>query len=134
LFPDSEGSNSAWTCSTGTTHFALVDETAPNDDTDYLVTSTAAARDSHNLSALPSMTNPTVYGVQHLLSARKDDAGTRQVQLLVKSGATTSVDAATQTLATNYTYYRRVLTQDPNTSAAWTTTAINVLEAGVENQ
>ena len=63
LAPNGEGSNSGWTCSTGSTHYALVDETTPNDDTDYLSTSSAAARDSHNMASLPSMTSPTIKAV-----------------------------------------------------------------------
>jgi len=134
LLPNGDGSNSAWTLSTGSTHSTLVDETAPNDDTDYITTSTAAARDSHNFANTPTMTSPTVYGIQHCISARKDDAGTRQIKSLLKSGATTVTGGTTYALASTYTYYQQIYAQDPNTAAAWTTTAIDALEAGVENQ
>src|SRR5262245_455138 len=134
LLPNGEGSNSAWTVSTGSTHYTLVDETAPNADTDYLSTSTAGARDTHTFANLPAMTSPVVKGVQVALSARKDDGAARQLKHCLKSGATTVVSSAVAVLSSTFTYYLNVLETDPNTSTAWTTTAIDALEAGVENQ
>lgn len=133
LSPTADGAHSAWTPSTGTSHFALVDETAPNDDTDYLSTATAAARDSHAMTDLPSLTTPLILGVQHVMAARKDDAGTRQVKALLKSGATTQAGSVTHTLTTAYTFYRTVYPTDPATGAAWTVAAVNAVEAGMEN-
>lgn len=133
LLPTADGSNSAWTVSTGTTHSTLVDETAPNDNTDYVSTSTAGARDSYAMADLPAMVNPTIYGIQQLSSLAKDDAGTRQVKNLLKSGATTVVGSTTHTLASSFIYYREVWETNPDTSAAWSVAAVNALEAGVEN-
>jgi hypothetical protein len=132
LFPNGDGANSAWTPSSGTTHSTLVDESAPNDDTDYLASSTASARETHTLGNLASMTLPLVRGVQHSLSMKKDDAGTRQAKSLLKSGATTQVGSTTHTLSTSYAFYTQMYDTDPNTGAAWTTSAIDALEAGVE--
>jgi hypothetical protein len=133
LFPSGDGSQSAWTPSSGTTHSTLVDETAPNDDTDYLSTATAGARDAQTLGDLPALGSVSIVGLVHWLSARKDDAGTRQVKSLVKSGATTVVGGTTHALSTSYLYYGEIWPLDPATSAAWTTTAVNALEAGAEN-
>lgn len=133
LLPNGDGSNSAWTVSTGTTHSTLVDEASPNDDTDYLSTSTAAARDSHTLTNLAGITSPVIKGIQHSLWARKDDAGTREIKTLLKSGATTVAGATTHTLASTYTYYSQITETDPDTTAPWTEAAINALEAGMEN-
>ena len=134
LYPNADGANSAWTPSTGTTHFSLVDETTPNDDTDYLITTTAGARDTHALTNLPTLPGSVVYGVQHSLYARKDDAGLRQVKSVLKSGSTTQVGTALHTLATSYIYYSELFTTDPNTGAAWTIAAVDALEAGIEGQ
>lgn len=133
LRPTADGANSAWTPSAGTSHFALVDETTPNDDSDYLSTSTAGARDSQALGDLPSLTDMVVAGVQQCLSARKDDAGTREVKGLLKSGGTTQAGSVTHTLTTSYRYYRQITETDPATGAAWTEAAVNSLEAGAEN-
>jgi hypothetical protein len=132
LLPSADGSNSAWTPSTGTTHSTLVDETVPNDDTDYLSTSTSAARDAHALTDLPALPTPTIFGIQHCLNARKDDAGTRQVRSLLKSGVTTQAGSKLQTLAIAYAYYTEIWPTDPATGTAWTVAGVNALEAGVE--
>jgi hypothetical protein len=134
LYPNADGSHSAWTPSAGTTHFTLVDDPTPTEDTDYLVTTTVGARDTHMLTNLPTLPGSVVYGVQHSLYARKDDAGLRQVKNVLKSGATTQVGTALHTLATSYIYYTEVFTADPNTGAAWTIAAVDALEAGIEGQ
>lgn len=133
LRPTADGAHSAWAPSTGTTHYTLVDETTPNDDTDYLSTSTAGARDTQVLGDLPSVTAMVIAGVQQCVSARKDDAGTRQIKGLLKSGGTTQAGSVTHALTTSYKYYRQVTETDPATSAAWTEAAVNALEAGAEN-
>jgi hypothetical protein len=132
LLPNGEGSNSAWTCSTGTTHYSLVDEAAPNDDTDYLSSATATQRDSHAMAALPSMNSPVIKGVMLSASAKKDDAGARQIKNLVKSGATTQAGSTAHSLASSYAYYSEVFETDPDTAAAWTESGLNAIEAGVE--
>lgn len=131
--PTADGAHSAWTPSTGTTHYTLVDETTPNDDSDYLSTSTAGARDTHALGDLPTLTDMVIAGVQQCVSARKDDAGTREVKGLLTSGATTQAGSVTHALTTSYRYYRQVTETDPATGASWTETGVNALEAGVEN-
>ena len=131
LLPTADGSNSAWACSTGTAHAALVDDTVPNDDTDYLSSNTASARDTHAMGNLPS-TSVTILGVQHCMSAKKEDAGTCTIKSCLKSGATTEAGATTHALSTSYAFYREVWPTDPHTDAAWTTTAIDAVEAGVE--
>src|SRR5262245_23734828 len=132
LMPTGDGSNSAWTPSTGTTHATLVDDAAPNDNTDYLASATSGARDTHALGNLPAMSGPAIQGVQHVISAAKDDAGTRQLQSCLKSGGTTQ-SGATHTLTTSYAFYKQIWETDPNTSTTWTAAAIDALEAGVEN-
>lgn len=132
LLPTGEGSYSAWTPSTGGAHYEMVNETPPNDDTDYLSTSTVAARDMHTFSDLGTMPSPLLYGVQHCVTARKDNAGTRQMKSLVKSGDTTAVGDTTHTLATTYVDYTQMYPTDPATGAAWTIAAVNGVEAGME--
>ena len=134
LPPVGDGTHRAWTPSAGTAHYALVDELAPNGDTDYLGSLTPGARDTHTFATLPAMPNPVIRGVQHCATARKDDAGTRQLRSLVVSGATTQVGPTVHTLALSYVSYQELYESDPNTGAAWTTAAVNAVEAGVENQ
>jgi hypothetical protein len=132
MLPNGDGSNSAWTCSTGSTHYALVDESAPNDDTDYLSTAGASNRDSHAMTNLPTMTSPTIKGLMHSIAGKKDDAGSRNIKSLCKSGATTSTGTS-QVLPSSYTYLTEIYQTDPDTASAWTESGLNAAEFGVEN-
>lgn len=134
LPPTGDGTHRAWTPSAGTDHYAMVDDLTPNGDTDYLASITPGDRESHAFPALPSMPNPVIRGVQHCVNARKDDAGTRQLRSLVVSGATTRVGSTVHTLALSYVSYQELYETDPATGAAWTVSAINAIEAGVETQ
>jgi hypothetical protein len=133
LYPSADGAYSAWTPSTGTAHFSLVDEAVPNDDTDFLYTTTASVREAQALGNLPPLTTPRVYGVQQALAARKNSASIGQLVGLLTSGGTTQGGATVHTLTTSYRYCRQVWTTDPATGAAWTVDAVNALEAGVES-
>jgi hypothetical protein len=134
LAPSGDGTYQAWAPSAGTSHCALVDELAPNGDTDYLSNATPGARESHHFPSLPSMPNPLIRGVQHCACLRKDDAGTRQVRSLLVSGATTQVGTALHTMALSYVSYQQLYEVDPQTGVAWTVAGVNALEAGVETQ
>lgn len=132
LHPNGEGSPIAWTPSTGTAHYALVDEALPNDDTDYLSTLTAGAREMHQMEDLPAMPTPIVWGAQHLSSARKEDAGLATLTNVITSGAVTQLSATSHPLTTDYFYYREMYAVDPNTGALWATAGINAVVLGVE--
>ena len=132
LMPSGEGANSAWTPSTGTVHWSLVEEIPPNEDTDYLSAVTPGVRDTHAMGNLPTMPTPTIWGAQHCLHARKEDAGLCQIKSVVKSAATTQAGAEMHALALTYTYYRTVWPVDPATGLAWTTAAIDAVETGAE--
>jgi len=134
LAPTGDGTYQDWTPSTGTAHYALVDELAPNGDTDYLANATPGARESHHFPSLPSIPNPQIRGVQHAFCARKDDAGTRQLRSLLVSGATTQVGSTVHTQALSYVSYQELYETDPQTGLAWTVPGVNALEAGVETQ
>jgi hypothetical protein len=134
LPPNGDGTHRAWTPSAGMDHYALVDELAPNADTDYLGSSTTGAQETHTFPALPSMPNPVVKGVQHVANARKDDAGTRIIANMLLSGGTPAVGPTLHALALSYVCYAQLYETDPATGAPWTTTAVNALEAGVHNQ
>lgn len=131
LVPNGDGDVLQFTPSSGADHYALVDETPPNDDTDYNESNTVGHRDLLHVQNLAPLTDPAIYGVQVLLNAKKTDAGARGLGLPIKSGATVSA-GADQALATSYTYYRRVLEQDPDTSSAWTEAGVNALQIGAD--
>lgn len=130
LRPSADTAEKDWTPSTGTSNFAMVDDTTPNGDTDYVAASTSGAYDLYDLTNLPI--NPTgVFGVQAVINARKDDATLRQVRSKLKSGSTTS-DGASMTLGTSYTTSVDRYELNPDTSAPWTLAQVNALQLGIE--
>ena len=63
--------------------------------------------------------------------ARKDDAGSRSLRVVLKSGATTA-SGATRLLGTSYALYDDRFEVDPATGTAWTNAGVDALQAAVE--
>lgn len=132
LFTNNNGNSSQLVGSDGnsTDNYLLVDEAAPNDDTDYVESSTVGNKDTYAFGNL-SHTPASVFGLQIAMAAKKDDAGARSIQSVIRSSAT-ELDGTANPLATTYTYYLQISETDPNTSAAWTGTNVNAAEFGVK--
>lgn len=125
LLPNSDGATLNFTPSTGVNHYACVDE-ATVDTTDYLSGTSVGDLDLLGLTDL-SNTPSSIYAVKSVVWALKTDAATRSVAAGVKSGATAS-DGANYALASTVQKSSRMMATDPNTSAAWTATAVNALQ------
>lgn len=129
-----------WGNCTGTaSNFALVDKPPgaligfPTAQTvDYIASSNAGDEDLYTLKDLTG-TVASIACVQVSALLSKDSGGARTMDLRVKSG---SADAAgTQSnfaISTSPVQYSTVFETDPNTSAAWTGTAVNNMTAGVK--
>lgn len=131
VLPNADGGNNDFTLSTGVTHSTLVDDSTPNDDTDYVSSSTVGHRDSWNFTNLPS-TVGTIVAVQVNLQARKDDAGTRKIVEVVRISSTNYDGATEATLTTGYLDHYFVLPTNPATTAAWTKSDVDGAEFGVK--
>lgn len=127
--PNADGSPVDWTASSGN-DYQTVDDNPPNDDTDYISSSTAAQR---SVFTFPNLTTSagTVAAVVVKLRHRKDDASSRNIAARVESGAS-ALTGSNISCADNYSYARTVYETDPNTAAAWTIANINSAECGVE--
>ena len=100
------------------TNYGQVSEQANDMGLSYNSTSTLNNQDLFTTDqSVPS--TATIYGVQVVGSYAKDDAATRAVANVLKSGATTSVGAPLP-LTASYTEKYDVYAVDPNTSASWT--------------
>jgi hypothetical protein len=126
-YPNGDGTYTALTCSTGSTHYTLVDETAPN-TTDYVSSSTALQKDSYNFQ--DASETGSIKAVQLSAYCYKMDAGFRGIDVFCKSGATESF-ATSLPLSTTAKYALKVFEQDPNTSADWSQANLNAAEFGV---
>jgi len=130
IYPSADGNYTQWTTSTGSTHYTLVDETAPN-GTDYVYDGTTGNKDSYSMQDVPALTAQTIYGVKVKAAALKDDAGSRTLKVGARSSTTDSVSSA-QAITTSQLYYWHILETNPATSAAWTESAVNAMEALIE--
>jgi hypothetical protein len=128
VFPNGAGTHQSWTPSTGTDHAALIDETAPN-TTDYLTGGAAGSKETSTLQDLS--VNGAILAVQVNAALAKTDAGACTTKNLIRSG-TTEANGAVFAPSTSYLYSSSIHESDPATGAAWLTSAINALEAGVE--
>jgi len=126
-YPNGDGTYTAMTCSTGTTHYTLVDEATPN-TTDYVSSSTALTKDSYGFQ--DASETGSIKAVQVSAYCYKVDAGFRGVDVFTKSGAT-EVFGTSQPLSTTPKYVIKMFEQDPNTSADWSQTNLNAAEFGV---
>ena len=125
LYLVSDGSTLMLVPSTGTDHFAVVDETQAN-TTDYLTGTNVGDLDLLGLGNLSS--NPqTIDEVNIIVWALKTDAGTRAIKAGVKSGSTTS-DGPDLFLATTIQKFDRPLALNPNGNVPWTKAAVDALE------
>jgi len=125
--PTADGSHTDFAPSTGTSHFACVDEIPANSDTDYVSSSTVGATDTYK-TPQASITG-SVAGVQIAMTARKDDAGSRTVGFMV--GATQQ--GGSIGLSTSYATYRTaVMETNPVTGVPWTLADLQTQEFGVQ--
>lgn len=131
VYPTADGNYTAWTPSTGSSHYALVDETTPN-TADYNSSNTIGQKDSYVMGDPPSLTSQIIYGVRVKVAALKDDAGSRSMKVGIRSGTTDSLSAA-QALSTSQIYYSNIHEVDPNTGTAWTPAAVNAMEVVIES-
>jgi len=127
LSPTAAGATTGWTPSTGA-NWSCVDETAPNDDTDYTSATTIGLTDTFVVQDIP-VAGSVIYGVQHNLSVKKMDAGAALIAPVVRHGGADFVGADIAP-GTTYAYGLQVAQVNPGTSAAWTEAGFNAAEFG----
>lgn len=129
LLPSGVGNAATWTPSVGS-NYANVDDASPNSDTDYNSSATAGQIDTFAYGDL-TPTAGDIKAVQHLLYARKDDAGARTVRPVTRIGATDYVGASVN-VADSYAYAVDIDEVSPATAVAWTLAEVNAAEFGIE--
>jgi len=130
IFPDADGGTTQWTPSSGTDHYALVDEAECNDDAEYVEDDISDHKDLYDYASLQYVTGG-IKGLQVNTQARITDATSFDLKTTCHSGTTDSDDAG-QALAASYADYRRIVELDPDTAAAWTVSGVNAAQFGVK--
>jgi len=130
LLPTSDGNYTQLTPSTGSSHYALVDEVPPN-TTDYNASATNANKDSYGMSNLSNAAE--IDGLVVRAVVQKSDAGAKSGRVFLRSSSTDNA-GSDESLSTGGTWTRAAwhLAQSPFTSSAWTASEINAMEAGWE--
>ena len=130
IFPDADVTKE-WTTSTGTDHYALVDENPADDDTSYVEDDTATNRELFDLPAL-SPTTLTIKGVTSILDARITDASTVDMKFVNVSNVTTTTSSSQTISSQSQARYEEIYEEDPDASAAWTKTTFEAAQFGFE--
>lgn len=116
-----------WSASTGTTGFNLIDETPPNDDTDYIYASDPPpAASKFGLTNLPADVT-SVKGLYAVVRSKKTDGGDGFLQVGMISGVSTGL-GTDRPITTAYTYWTDVFEVDPATSTSWTPIAVDAAQ------
>lgn len=126
LMPSGAGTTTQLTPSTGS-NYQCVDE-VPQNTSDYCGSATAGQYDTYAMGNLATAAG-TVYGANVWGYVAKSDAGAKSGALVVRSGGT-DYEQTSVALGTSYVYTNTMFESDPATSAAWSISGINALEAG----
>lgn len=111
-------------------NWSQVEEVGPNGDTDYVEESTNGEKDTYALADL-STSHTHVKAVKAWAYAKLSAAGNRAIYNEIRTGGS-DYDGNSKALSTSYDYYEHVWTQNPNTTADWTPSEVDGLEAGFE--
>ncbi len=128
LRPNADTAQADWTPSTGSDHYALLDET-PEDDSDYISADANGDADELGLGDFNESDMAPV-AVVAWARAKADDATGAQLKVGVDSNGTD--DTTTVSLSTSWEYYSHVLDDDPDTSSEWTDSGVDALKLLVE--
>lgn len=127
--PSANGTLNQWTPNGAASNYLCVTETPPNDDTSYVGDATVGDQDRYTF---PAISAASVDAVAVNLRAEKDDANTRSLRAVVKSGATVADNGTDFPMPQGYDYFQGIFETDPNTGSAWTVAAVNAAEFGVK--
>lgn len=128
--PTADGTNLSWTASAGT-DVSCVDDATPNNDTDYISSSTAGHIDTFTMATLG--VTGAIKAVAVRLFGRKDDVAARTVNAHIRRASTEYDNATTHALTTTMAGYQGLWETDPNTGVAWVDSDIDGAEYGVKN-
>lgn len=130
ILPNGDTADEDFTLSTGADSYALLDDNPIDDDTTYIESNTSTDKTLVDLAALTYITSD-VKAVQVNLTS-KVDTGTMNQIPKVKSGTTEGSGTTQGISTTTYKTTKHVFKTNPDTTAAWTVSEVNGMQAGVE--
>lgn len=125
--PTGNGGVIEWTPNAGTNWSRNAE--APNDgDTSYVSAASAPLTDSYGMAA-PAPLGAAPYALAVEVVARKDDAGTNELDLGLRVGGTVYMAGAPAALTSTYQRFRAVWDLNPATGLAWALADMQAAEA-----
>ena len=130
FMPDSDSAtHTDFVRSAGSNDYECVDETDPNEDTDYIYANVVGDISTFGIT---TGTLGTVQGIQLNNYLRKDDAGTRKIKPLIRSNGADYQGTELDDVPANYIFYSDIWETDPDDSNVWTQTKLEAAEFGLE--
>ena len=130
IMPDGAGATADWDPSAGA-NYECVDEIPPDSDTTYVSTATATEVDTYEFDDVTPTTG-TVLAVVTYMFARKDDAGARVINSVVRPVATDYASGASHSVGDSYAYYSDIYEENEEVAGVWTIATVNASEFGVK--
>ena len=134
VLPSGDGASTDWTPSTGSSHYALVDDPATGfDSADYVSATSTGLKDYYEFGNL-SFISGNINGVAVGVMAALDAAGTRTVRARYReSGGTEYGSASPFTVgSTSPAEQITIFGLNPLTASAWTPSEVNAAQFGIE--
>lgn len=129
LYPNADGALAAWTPSTGTDLYAVVDE-VPASTTDFISSNVASQAASFRLTSLPA-TAATVHFVKQVAYSRANGSESMRALTLYAAGQLIIQHRATNaTMNTTWTFREREWPRNERQGQQWKTDAFPTLEVG----
>lgn len=125
---DGAGDDADFTPLSGS-NYENVDDDTPDSDTTYNESATIGAKDTFTLQDTSNQ-GASVYGVAHIMTVRKTDAGGRTIRGVLKSGSTTTNQITRSPNTTYETFFQH--NEDVPGGTGWTESNVNSLKAGYE--
>ena len=132
IYPSADGAVHQWSCSSGSDHYALIDEVPPS-SSDYVTSTTIDQVDEFVLSNLPAEAK-TIYAVRPYAFAVKENSDApNQIALGVKVG-TTNYMSTDLDLGVSYGVVRSLWETNPLTNAQWASTEVDDLQLVLQSR
>jgi hypothetical protein len=132
--PNGDTAQADWAKSTGTSGFALIDDTlgASDGDGTYLSSNTVGNKSEFDMTSLPSASG-SIYALQMRVCAERSGLTARTFRSYLKNSAAVVNGPTLQAFALTYAWnLGGIASTDPNTSAPWTDSGVGSVKLGLE--
>ena len=118
--------------SAGTTNFSNINETTPNNDTNYVFSHVPGTTDLYkNPTPIEAIDDQAVCAVVVIPAARMVEPDSLSVTAVVKSGETTKEGGRMKLKAASYTAEKNIFEVDPDTEMRWLPADVEAASFGV---